>query len=68
MTTKEYQKKGTLAIFLHFFKRHRRLFALDMVCALIVALIDLAYPLLSRFCMTRLLPQRAFTAFFTVIF
>ena len=67
MTTRDYQRKSTLRIFLHFFKRHRRLFALDMLCALIVALIDLAYPLISRWCMTSLLPQRAFTAFFTVM-
>ena len=67
MTTRDYQRKSTLSIFLHFFNRHRRLFALDMLCALIVALIDLAYPLISRWCMTSLLPQRAFTAFFTVM-
>ena len=67
MTTRDYQRKSTLRIFLHFFKRHRRLFVLDMLCALIVALIDLAYPLISRWCMTSLLPQRAFTAFFTVM-
>ena len=67
MTTRDYQRKSTLSIFLHFFKRHRRLFALDMVCALIVALIDLAYPLVSRWCMTKLLPERAFAAFFTVM-
>ena len=67
MTTRDYQRKSPLRIFLHFFKRHRRLFALDMLCALIVALIDLAYPLISRWCMTSLLPQRAFTAFFTVM-
>ena len=67
MTTRDYQRKSTLSIFLHFFKRHRHLFALDMLCALIVALIDLAYPLISRWCMTSLLPQRAFTAFFTVM-
>ena len=34
MTTRDYQRKSTLRIFLHFFKRHRRLFALDMLCAL----------------------------------
>ena len=32
---------------------------LDMVCALIVALVDLAYPILSRYAMRTLLPQNA---------
>ena len=30
MTTKDYQKKHPLLIFLSFFKRHKGLFALDM--------------------------------------
>ena len=44
MTTKDYQQKGMFSIFLSFFKPHRGLFFLDMVCALFVALVDLAYP------------------------
>ena len=51
MTTKDYQRKNTMQIFLHFFKPHMGLFILDMVCALIVSLIDLAYPLISRWAM-----------------
>ena len=38
MTTKDYQQKGMFSIFLSFFKPHRGLFFLDMVCALFVAL------------------------------
>ena len=67
MTTKDYQRKNTLQIFLHFFKPHMGLFILDMVCALIVSLIDLAYPLISRWAMYELLPQNAFQTFFTVM-
>ncbi len=59
MTTKDYQRKTTMQIFLHFFKPHMGLFILDMVCALIVSLIDLAYPLISRWAMYELLPQNA---------
>ena len=40
MTTKDYQQKGMFSIFLSFFKPHRGLFFLDMVCALFVALVD----------------------------
>ena len=67
MTTKDYQRKTTMQIFLHFFKPHMGLFILDMVCALTVSLIDLAYPLISRWAMYELLPQNAFQTFFTVM-
>ena len=67
MTTKDYQSKSMLQIFLHFFKPHRRLFLLDMFCALIVALIDLAYPIVSRKAMYDLLPQHAYKTFFLIM-
>ena len=60
MTTEQYRSKSGFSIFLSFFKPHRGLFFLDMVCALIVALVDLAYPIISRYAMRTLLPQNAF--------
>ena len=51
MTPRDYQHKNMIQIFLYFFKPHMGLFILDMVCALIVALVDLAYPLVSRWAM-----------------
>ena len=56
MTTKDYQKKSGLSIFLSFFRPHRKLFALDLGCALLVSLIDLCYPIVSRTAMHKLLP------------
>ena len=44
MTTKDYRTKGSLRIFFSYFKPHLRLFLLDMLCALLVAAIDLAFP------------------------
>ena len=67
MTTKDFQERSDLRIFLSYFKPHRRLFILDMTCALTIALIDLAFPYLSRWCMYELLPQNAYRAFFTVM-
>ena len=66
-TTKDYQNKSMMQIFLHFFRPHMGLFILDMVCALIVSLIDLAYPLISRWALYELLPQNAFATFFAVM-
>ena len=46
---------------------HKGLFAVDMVCALAVAAIDLVFPWVSRTAMNTLLPQKLFAAFFTVM-
>ena len=67
MTTKDYQERSALGIFLSYFKPHMGLFVLDMICALIIALIDLAFPYISRWCMYELLPQNAYRTFFTVM-
>ncbi len=46
---------------------HKGLFAIDMVCALAVAAIDLVFPWVSRAAMNTLLPQKLFAAFFAVM-
>ena len=67
MTTKDYQERSALRIFLSYFKPHRGLFILDMICALMIALIDLAFPYISRWCMYELLPQSAYRTFFAAM-
>ncbi len=67
MTTKDYQTKRPLAIFLHYFKAHRRLFAVDILCATIIALIDLSFPLVTRQALYEMLPGKMYQLFFTVM-
>ena len=67
MTTKDYQTRSPLRIFLSYFKPHRRLFALDMTCAFLIALIDLTFPLVSRQAMYTWLPEKQFRVFFIVM-
>ena len=67
MTTEEYRKKKPLAIFLHYFKNHRRLFAIDITCAMLIACIDLAFPLVTRLSLYDLLPNEKYGAFFTLM-
>ena len=67
MTTREFQQRSGLRIFLSYFRPHRKLFLLDMACALCISLIDLAFPYVSRWCMYELLPQDAYRTFFTVM-
>lgn len=38
-----------------------------MACALVVSMIDLAYPIISRYAMRTLLPQSAYRTFFTIM-
>ena len=56
-----------LRIFLRYFGPHRRLFAIDMLCAVAVAAIDLLFPFVSRRCMQVYLPQEAYRTFFIVM-
>ena len=67
MTTRQFQESSALRIFLSYFKPHRKLFFLDMCCALMIAVIDLAFPYVSRWCMYQLLPESAYRTFFAVM-
>ena len=67
MTTKDYQTKRPLRIFLSYFGPHKKLFLVDMLCALTVAAIDLAFPLVSRTAMNEWLPNGAYATFFLVM-
>ena len=59
--------KSPISIFIRYIAAQRKLFALDMLCAVLVAVIDLAFPYVSRMSMYALLPNRLFAAFFTVM-
>ena len=67
MTTQEYRGKSPLRIFLGYFGAHKRLFALDICCALGIAAIDLAFPLATRQALYDLLPNEKYAVFFTVM-
>ena len=56
-----------LYIFASYYKPHWKLFALDMACALVICVIDLTFPLVSRMSMQQLLPAQAYRAFFVVM-
>ena len=67
MTTRDFQTRKPLSILLSYFKPHRGLFILDLVCATVVALIDLAFPLVTRRSMYDLLPNQQYQTFFLVM-
>ena len=50
-----------------YFKPHMGLFILDMSCAVLAAVIELVFPLVSRQVMNTLLPNHAYRTFFLVM-
>lgn len=54
-------------IFLSYFPAHRKLFILDMTCAFIMAAVDVAFPLVSRYVMYDLLPEKLYRTFFAIM-
>ena len=67
MTTKDFQKKSPLMIFLSYFGNHKKLFAIDVSCAVGIAVIDLAFPLITRSALYDMLPNQLYRTFFTVM-
>ena len=67
MTTKEYQRYTPMRIFFSYFKPHKKLFLMDISCAFVIALIDLAFPLVSRTAMYHWLPDKEYSVFFVAM-
>ena len=67
MTTQDYQRKSPLSIFLHYFGNHKGLFAIDLSCAVGIAAIDLAFPLVTRKALYDLLPNQLYRTFFFIM-
>ena len=67
MTTKDYQNKRPLIIFLSYFKRHWKLFLVDILCAVLIAGVDLAFPLITRTALYDLLPNEMYRIFFIIM-
>ena len=64
---KDFKNRGYLQIFASYYKPHWKLFLLDMVCALLICIVDLLFPMVSRWSMQTLLPNQLFATFFAVM-
>ncbi len=67
MTTKDYQTKSPILVFLSYFKKHKGLFFLDILCAVGISAVDLIFPLVTRKALYEMLPERLFHTFFVVM-
>lgn len=59
-----------LKIFFSYYKPHLKLFIADMICAFIIAAIDVAFPMFSRYALDILIPNgnlRIFTFFIIIL-
>ena len=63
----DFKKKSPLAIFLSYFANHKRLFAVDVLCACGIAAIDLLFPLVTREALYDMLPNQLYRTFFTIM-
>ena len=67
MKTIDFKKKSPVMIFLSYFKNHKKLFALDILCACGIAAIDLTFPLVTRTALYEWLPNEVYRTFFVVM-
>ncbi len=67
MTTQDYRRMSPLRIFLSYFRNHKGLFALDILCAVGIAAIDMAFPLVTRKALYELLPGKLYRTFFLIM-
>ncbi len=67
MNNQPNKRSNRVQAFLRFYRPHWRLFALDMVCALMIALVDLAFPMVTRYALNTYLPGKLYNAFFLLI-
>jgi len=59
--------KSPLKVFVSYIMDEKKLFLIDMVCASLVAIIDLVFPYVSKNSMQTFLPQSLFKTFFIVM-
>ena len=67
MTKEDFRRKSPLMIFLSYFGRHKGLFAVDILCAMCIAGVDLLFPLITRSALYDMLPNQMYQTFFTVM-
>ncbi|MBE5997970.1 MAG: ABC transporter ATP-binding protein [Lachnospiraceae bacterium] len=64
---KKNYNQSVLGVFASYIKPHWHAFAVDMGLSVLIAAVDLVFPILSRWSMRELLPQSLYRTFFTVM-
>ena len=56
-----------IRVFLRYFGNHKKLFTVDLLCAMTIAAIDLTFPLVTRSALYDMLPGKMYRTFFIVM-
>ena len=67
MSKKDFKNRSPIVIFISYFKNHKKLFAIDVLCACLIAAIDLVFPLITRSALYDMLPGKMYKTFFIVM-
>ena len=59
--------RSDLSIFISYITPHKKMFAVDMGLSVLISVIDLAFPFITRQAMNRLLPQKEYQLSFAVM-
>ena len=63
----DFRKKKSFSLFTAYYRPNMKLFLVDMLCAFIIAGIDLCFPMVSRYALQNYLPQKNYQTFFLVV-
>ena len=67
MKREDYKRLSPIAIFLRYFLNHRGLFCVDILCAVGISAVDLLFPLVTRYALEEMLPNKMYQTFFMVM-
>ncbi len=67
VTEEDFKKKKVFSLFLSYYRPNIGLFLIDMICAFLIAGIDLAFPMISRQALQTYLPDKDYRTFFFVV-
>ncbi len=67
VSPEDFHDKKPLALFTAYYRPEMKLFVIDMLCAFFVAIIELFYPMITRYILSEFLPGKEFAKFFIFI-
>lgn len=62
-SSSRFHKQSKLRLFVSYYKPHLKLLILDLICAIGIAMVDLSFPMLTRYSLQTLLPAGAYRFF-----
>ena len=64
---REFFSKNPIKVFFSYYRPHLKIFLLDMICAVLISFIDIAFPVVSKFTIDSIIPGRDFKKFTVLI-